>query len=196
MNSYLFRLTLSSVMAALCYVVMLPMMLIPGLFLTLFICFAAGVALGKGWGFLTGIVGMFLCSFFNPLGSALLPIMIAQMLGAGIAGWLGGAVRRVVISGHPKYVRYILMGLFGLITALAYHLLVDITDAWLWGPFWVRLQIGLTYSLVTIASNVVIFIVLYPALDTLESLVKSRRVSATQDRSSFLNAHHTSDYDL
>ncbi|MBU2625603.1 MAG: hypothetical protein KKG33_08585, partial [candidate division Zixibacteria bacterium] len=65
-----------------------------------------------------------------------------------------------------------------------------------WGPFWVRLQIGLTYSLVTIASNVVIFIVLYPALDTLESLVKSRRVSATQDRSSFLNAHHTSDYDL
>jgi len=196
MNSYLFRLTLSSVMAALCYVVMLPMMLIPGLFLTLFICFAAGVALGKGWGFLTGIVGMFLCSFFNPLGAALLPIMLAQMLGAGIAGWLGGAVRRVVISNHPEYVRYVLMGLFGLITALAYHLLVDITDAWLWGPFWVRLQVGLASSLVTIASNIVIFVVLYPALGILDSLVRSRRVSTTQDSSSSHNAYHTSDYNL
>lgn len=177
MNTYLFRLTLSSVMAALCYVVMLPLMLVPGLFLTLFICFTAGVALGKGWGFLTGIVGMFLCSYFNPLGSALLPIMLAQMLGAGISGWLGGAVGNLVISSRGKYFRYAIMGLFGLITALAYHVLVDLTDAWLWGPFWVRLQVGLASSLLTIASNVVIFVVLYPALGLFDNLVKSRRVS-------------------
>jgi hypothetical protein len=175
MNSYLFRLTLSSVMAALCYVLMLPMMFIPGLFLTLFICFAAGVALGKGWGFLTGIVGMFLCSYFNPLGSALLPIMLAQMLGAGLSGWFGGVARAAVISDNSKVVKILLMALFGLITALMYHLLVDVADAWLWGPFLVRLKLGIASSMLTIASNVVIFVILFPALILLNDLVRSRR---------------------
>lgn len=179
MNSYLFRLTLSSVMAALCYVLMLPMMFIPGLFLTLFICFSAGVALGKGWGFLTGLVAMFLCSYFNPLGSALLPIMLAQMIGAALSGWFGGTVRAAVVSKQPKYVTMLLMALFGLITALIYHVLVDVVDAWLWGPFLVRLKLGIASSMLTIGSNVVIFVVLLPALNVFDNLVRSRRVSVS-----------------
>ncbi len=175
MRSDLYAMALSAVFAALCYVTMLPLVGFYNVFLTLFICFTAGVLLGAGWGFLTGLVGMFLCSYFNPLGAALPPIMFAQMLGAGFAGWLGGVLGGRVPSGRRPLSQYALMGAFGLITALVYHVLVDLVDAWLWGPFWARLQIGLVSSLVTIISNIVIFVLLSPVLRVLTGVAQYRR---------------------
>jgi len=166
---------LSAMLAALCYVTMLPLVGFYNVFLTLFICFAAGVLVGPGWGFLTGVLGMFLCSYFNPLGAALPPIMLAQMLGAGISGLLGGLARRWAVSSRVNAVSLVAAGAFGLLTALIYHLLVDITDAWLWGPFWVRLQVGLASSLVTIISNIVIFIILFPVLKVVNGVLYGRR---------------------
>jgi hypothetical protein len=168
MKSPLYSMALSAILAALCYVAMLPMLALYNVFLTLFICYSAGVLLGPGWGFITGIVGTFICSFFNPLGPALPPIMAAQMLGAGLAGIVGGATSRIVVGGKPSAGRYVVMGLLGMITAVLYHLLVDAVDAWLFGPFWVRLQLGLLSSLVTVVSNIVIFVVLLPALRLLK----------------------------
>ncbi len=165
---------LSAILAALCYVTMLPLIGFYNVFLTLFICFAAGVMLGPGWGFLTGVVGMFLCSYFNPLGAALPPIMLAQMIGAGLSGLLGGWLSKMLTGRRAGVGIYILMGFLGLVTALFYHLLVDIVDAWLWGPFWARLQLGLISSLVTIISNIVIFVVLYPVLRALSGAVRIR----------------------
>jgi hypothetical protein len=175
MRSDLYALALSAIFAALCYVTMLPLVGIYNVFLTLFICFTAGTLLGAGWGFLTGLVGMFLCSYFNPLGAALPPIMLAQMLGAGFSGWVGGMVGKRLPITHYSLIHFILMGGIGFGTALVYHLLVDLVDAWLWGPFWVRLQVGLVSSLVTIASNVVIFILLSPMLRILRSVIQYRR---------------------
>lgn len=167
---------LSAILAALCYVTMLPLIGFYNVFLTLFICFAAGVMLGPGWGFLTGVVGMFLCSYFNPLGAALPPIMLAQMLGAGFSGLLGGMFSKFLTDRKAGIGIYALMGLLGFITALLYHLPVDIVDAWLWGPFWARLQIGLISSLVTIIANIVIFVVLYPVLKALTGAVRIRNL--------------------
>lgn len=174
MKSDLYAMALSAIFAALCYVTMLPLVGLYNVFLTLFICFTAGVLLGAGWGFLTGLVGMFLCSYFNPLGAALPPIMIAQMAGAGFSGWLGGMVRRRLPTDTLNVSAFTLMGLLGFITALIYHLLVDLTDAWLWGPFWTRLQLGLISSLVTIVSNIIIFVALFPVLKALRSAVRYR----------------------
>ncbi len=174
MKSPLYAMALSAILAALCYVTMLPLIGFYNVFLTLFICFAAGVMLGAGWGFLTGVVGMFLCSYFNPLGVAFPPIMLAQMVGAGFSGLLGGWFGKMLTGRGTSVSLYALMGILGLITALLYHLLVDIVDAWLWGPFWVRLQVGLISSLVTIISNIIIFIVLYPVLRTLSGAVRFR----------------------
>lgn len=166
---------LSAVFAALCYVTMLPLVGFYNVFLTLFICFAAGTLLGAAWGFLTGLVGMFLCSYFNPLGAALPPIMVAQMIGAGLSGWLGGIVGKHLPVERRSAVHFVIMGAIGLLTALFYHVLVDIVDAWLWGPFWERLQIGLASSLVTIVSNIVIFVILFPVLTTLRRVVQYRK---------------------
>ncbi|MCK4655875.1 MAG: ECF transporter S component [candidate division Zixibacteria bacterium] len=175
MRSDLYAMALAAIFAALCYVTMLPLVGFYNVFLTLFICFTAGVLLGAGWGFLTGIIGMFLCSYFNPLGAALPPIMLAQMIGAGFSGWLGGTVGRRLPMRQYSVIHFVLMGAMGLVTALVYHLLVDVIDAWLWGPFWVRLQIGLISSLVTIVSNVIIFVVLFPMLKVLRGVVQYRR---------------------
>jgi uncharacterized membrane protein len=166
---------LSAIFAALCYVTMLPLVGFYNVFLTLFICFTAGVLLGAGWGFLTGVIGMFLCSYFNPLGAALPPIMLAQMIGAGVSGLLGGVVGKRIPTGDYSFAHFALMGAMGFVTALMYHLIVDVVDAWLWRPFWVRLQLGLISSLVTIVSNVVIFIVLLPILKVLRGVVQYRR---------------------
>ena len=174
MKSDLYAMTLSAIFAALCYVAMLPMVGFYNVFLTLFICFAAGTLLGAGWGFLTGMIGMFLCSYFNPLGASLPPIMLAQMLGAGFSGWLGGVAGKRFVADPHSPTRFALIGGLGFVTALVYHILVDLADAWLWGPFWARLQIGLVSSLVTIVSNIVIFMVLSPVLKVLKGVVRYR----------------------
>jgi uncharacterized membrane protein len=175
MRSDLYAMALAAIFAALCYVTMLPLVGFYNVFLTLFICFTAGVLLGAGWGFLTGIIGMFLCSYFNPLGAALPPIMLAQMIGAGFSGWLGGIVVKRLPMQRYSVIHFALMGAMGFVTALVYHLLVDVVDAWLWGPFWARLQLGLISSLVTIVSNVVIFVILFPMLKVLKGVVQYRR---------------------
>lgn len=174
MRSDLYALSLSSILAALCYVLMLPLVGVYNVFLTLFICFTAGVLLGKGWGFLTGVVGMFLCSYFNPYGAALPPIMFAQMIGAGLSGILGGMSSGFIAQGRGKMLPAIIMGCLGFLTALLYHLPVDIVDAWLWGPFWPRLKLGLASSIVTLISNIIIFVVLYPALRMLRRSIRYR----------------------
>jgi hypothetical protein len=172
MKSPLYAMALSSLLAALCYVTMLPLIGLYNVFLTLFICFTSGVVLGPGWGIATGAVGMFLCSYFNPLGSSLPPILFAQMAGASFSGLLGGITRRFIIARKSKRLIYFVMAFMGLLTALIYHLLVDIVDAWLWGPFWVRLKIGIASSLVTIISNIIIFVVLFPVLRMLFRAVR------------------------
>jgi len=174
MNSDLYALSLSSILAALCYILMLPLVGFYNVFLTLFVCFTAGVLLGKGWGFLTGIVGMFLCSYFNPYGAALPPIMFAQMIGAGLSGVLGGITGGFVARHRGVFVPAVFMGFMGFVTALLYHIPVDITDAWLWGPFWPRLKLGLISSIVTIISNIAIFVILYPALKMLRRSIRYR----------------------
>ncbi len=167
MRSDLYALSLSAIFAALCYVLMLPLLGLYNVFLTLFICFAAGVLLGKKWGFLTGLLSMFLCSYFNPLGTPLPPIMLAQMLGAGLSGLLGGIMSGWVVRTAPSPAKSLTYALFGIATAVIYHVIVDIVDAWMWGPFWIRLQIGIVSSLVTVVSNTIIFILLGPAISLL-----------------------------
>lgn len=175
MRSPLYAMALSAIFAALCYITMLPLIGFYNVFLTLFICFTAGLLLGAGWGFLTGVIGMFICSYFNPLGAALPPIMLAQMIGAGFSGWLGSVAGNRLLGIRSAVLQYVLMGVLGFFSALVYHLLVDLVDAWLWGPFWVRFQLGLLSSLMTIVSNTIIFVVLYPVLKILKRTVQYRR---------------------
>jgi len=133
---------------------------IPNVELITLTIFFSGFFLSRFKGLLVGMVAMALFTFSNPLGPAVIPVVMAQVIGMGFIGFSGG-----IIGGRIKGVKSVLArGVFlaggGLFLTLFYDLLTNLAVAaafGLWEKWYAVVIGGLTFSLIHIVSNTVIF---------------------------------------
>lgn len=161
------------IFAALAYAGSLALMVIPNATLSILIVFFAGYCTGVVAGSLAGAIAAALISLFNPYGMVMLPLLAAQILGYLLIGALGGILRNRLET-RDSVLRIFLLILLGVVTALLYHIPVSLTDAWLFGPFFERLMMSLAFVLVTVVSNIIFFVVLFPVLAKLQKVAMFR----------------------
>ncbi len=157
------RVAAVGIFAALAYSGSFLLLAVPNVTLSLLLVFYAGYHLERFDGALVGLISALLISIFNPYGLAPLPVLGAQVAGYVLIGICGSVAVRILPE-QPRWICYLLLGLFGALTALFYVLPVSLADAFLFGPFWQRLWLSAPFSLVTVASNVIFFVILFPAL--------------------------------
>jgi hypothetical protein len=158
-----------AIFAALAYAGSFLLIAIPNATLSILLVFYAGFFLGPGGGALVGLVGSLLISLFNPYGFPAIPILFAQVSAYTCIGTIGGIAERW-LNRRRRLIYYILLALLGLLTAVIYQLPVSLADAWLFGPFRERLILSAGFAVITLASNVVFFVILFPALAKLKEL--------------------------
>jgi hypothetical protein len=148
--------------SALAYVMALASVYIPNVSLSFITIFACGAAFGYQTGMTSGGLGMFLWTVFNPFGMAPPPITVAQIIGMIIVGALGAAIAGSAIMKKVVPRGFWIYALLGLVSGLIFQIIVSGVSAWLFGPFWQSLSAGLTFALLTIISNGIIFPACYP----------------------------------
>lgn len=157
------------VFSALAYVGSFVLLTIPNATLSILLVFYAGYFLGIRGGVLVGMVSAAMISLFNPYGLAMLPIFVSQIAAYMVIGGVGGLLMDS-LSGDNHHRQLISLALLGLLTALIYQVPVSLADAWLFGPFWERLAISGGFALITIVSNMLFFVLLFPVLAKLKKV--------------------------
>lgn len=132
--------------------------------LVFFIVFSAGYMWGRTAGMLVGAIGMGITTFFNPFGPAMLPVMIAQVIGASLSGLIGASMYSLHLFDKSTFSLYGFLTLSALVCTICYFIPVNLIDSWIMQPFWERLYISSLWSLISVGSNILIFALLFPPL--------------------------------
>lgn len=133
---------------------------IPNVELITLTIFFSGFFLGKLKGMLVGIIAMALFTFFNPLGPAVIPVAIAQVIGMGLIGFTGGTIGNRIKGVKSVLTRGVFLAGGGFSLTLFYDLLTNLAVAaafGLWEKWYAVVIGGLTFSLIHIVSNTLIF---------------------------------------
>jgi len=151
-----------AIFTALAYVSALASVAIPNVSLIFIVVFFAGLLFGKGPGLMVGALGEFLWTSFNPYGMPAVPLILAQVIGMACVGLGGGFLsKKAFLRKHDRR-GYFIFALMGLFTASVFQILVSITLALLYGPFWPSLFSNLYFALITVISSTLIFGFSYP----------------------------------
>ena len=134
----------------------------PNVNLIFFIVFSAGFLWGVTSGILVGVIGMGLWTFFNPYGPAAIPIAVAQLAGAACSGIVGAIMRLTDWERNRPALLILKMCLAAVACTVLYYLPVNSMDAWLFRPFWPRFVTSAVWSVISLASNLLIFPLLFP----------------------------------
>ena len=141
---------------------------VPNVELVTTMIFLAGVLMRLKRGLLVGILGEFLFSALNPIGSGLLfpPMLIAQIAAMTVVCLTGALLRNYILNWKTSLPNVILIGAIGLLLTLFYDILVSAAYP-LSAGFKLRETVatiiaGLAFSVIHLISNTVIFIVLVP----------------------------------
>jgi uncharacterized membrane protein len=165
----------TALFSALIYVLSWATVSLPNVNLVFFVIFAAGFLWGGVVGAAVGIVGMGLWTTFNPYGPALPPIIVAQLIGASASGLIGAWFHR---SYHPGGHRWALAGKLAMAAVactVLYYLPVNAADAWLFRPFWPRFLTGLGWVGISLVSNIIVFPLLFRAVEYLYARERAYR---------------------
>jgi hypothetical protein len=157
-------LTRIALFAALCYVTSLATLALPNVKLLFFVVFSAGFLWGIGPGILVGLFGIGLWTFFNPFGPAGLPMSIVQMIGGAVCGIVGALFFYLPWEKMSRLMLSVSLILASLVVTLLFFVPVNLLDAWLFGPFWPRFWMGMSWSVFSIAANALIFPLLFRAV--------------------------------
>ncbi|RME19341.1 MAG: hypothetical protein D6800_14415 [Candidatus Zixiibacteriota bacterium] len=153
--------------AALVYVLSWASSALPNITPAFFVTFAAGYLWGALPGVLVGAIGMALWTVFNPYGPAALPIALAQVIGLALNGPTGALFRRRDFITGGKTRRFTAAAVAGLLCTLFFYLPVNVTDAWLFQPFWPRFWVSTAASGISALFNLIVFPLLFPAVEYL-----------------------------
>jgi len=136
-----------------------PLLAIPNIETFSLGLFLAGLFLGLSEGLAVAIVAGFIFILFNPNGpQTILLVGLAQEAGFILFAFFGSLLRKILLAPHlDKLIAIIIMAGSGLILTLIYDLATNLVFAVLFGPFWPALIGGLSFSLIHILSNIVIF---------------------------------------
>ncbi|MFQ5512423.1 MAG: ECF transporter S component [Candidatus Krumholzibacteriia bacterium] len=99
---------------------------IPNVELMTLSVFTAGYLLGAGYGAVVGVTSITLHSVFNPLGTALPPLLAAQIAGFALIGVAGAWPGRVIARMDKRWPAFVLSGAVGLVLTLTYDVLTNV----------------------------------------------------------------------
>ena len=141
---------------------------VPNVELMTAMIFLAGVLMGYKRGIIIGIVGEFLFSALNPMGSGLLfpPMLFAQIVAMTVVSFTGAALRIYVLTSKKGLLNIIIMGGVGLLLTLFYDILVSaafpVSAGFTLYEIIGTIIAGLAFSIIHIISNVLVFTLLVP----------------------------------
>ena len=127
--------------------------------------FLSGLLLGPFRGLLVGLLAELIFASLNPMGMSFLPLLTAQLLTMGLAGFAGG-LSAGILTIQSKYKRRIMLGLMGFLITLNY-------DFWTTMSFPLSvgfdskqtintLKLGIPFAIPHLLGNTAIFAVLIP----------------------------------
>jgi len=151
-------LIMTALFAALAAALGFALVEIPNVELITFTVFIGGVLLGVHSGLLVGLIGEGLFSGLNPLGSGLAipPLFLAQLIGFGLVGVVGG-----LIGQRLARLPFWLIGLIGALLTLVYELLAALATVLVFGVgeqgFWAYLLVGLPWLVIHLGVNFAVF---------------------------------------
>jgi hypothetical protein len=99
---------------------------IPNIELMTFTVFVSGYLLGVRLGIVVGAASSALHSVFNPIGAALPPLLVAQILGFALIGVAGATAGPLVTRLKNRGVAVTLAGILGFLLTLVYDVLTNI----------------------------------------------------------------------
>ncbi len=141
---------------------------VPNVELVTALIFMSGVLMGSRQGLIIGVIGEFLFSALNPIGSGLIfpPTMIAQIIAMAVIGTVGGILHNYILKWRPSATNCLLVFGLGFGLTLFYDILVSLAFP-LSAGFNVKEMIGvvmagLGFSLIHILVNALIFLLIVP----------------------------------
>lgn len=157
------QLALFSILTATCVGIQLSPRPVPNVEFTSIMTFFAGVAFGGLLGGALGALVMFINGFLSPWGFAGM-IMPFQMVSMAIVGFAGGSFRRYGVPKKPS--RAVMeSAITGAFLTLLYDIITNIGTAVISGiPIIIALVTGVTFAILHISSNAVIFGVAFAPL--------------------------------
>ena len=161
LRSYVLTAMFAGISAAAGYL----LMAVPNVEAFTVILFVAGVVLGFRRGLIAAVIAALLYFGLNPQGGLFPPLLAAQMLGIAAAPLAGSLFRRLKIKG---LCRTFTLALTAILTTLWYDLLTNLayplTVGFDFKGVMLTLAAGIPFSLIHIAGNIVMFVILVPPL--------------------------------
>lgn len=171
------KLVLIASFAALAVALGLAFLAVPNFELVTTTFFLAGYFLGTRDGVASAILGEFVYSLLNPLGSAAPPLLIAQILGMAIIAFCGSlaAKNRIVILSENRenstklnLTQAVYFGVFGMVLTLLFDFFTTVSFLLFSGlsftKFLASLIYGMYFYLIHIGMNTLIFALLLPVI--------------------------------
>jgi len=149
---------------------------IPNVKLFNFVIFTSGYLLGVWEGAIVGTMAMFIYTTFNPYNLGMfppLPLVAAQVFSMATMGAVGGLVFKFRLFNFSKFSAYLLMASLAIVFTLFYDLLTTLSSAFLFGKLLPTLIAGIPFTLVSLISNTIVFMVLTPLLPKLQHMLAS-----------------------
>lgn len=141
---------------------------VPNVELLTAMVFLSGVLMGFKRGIFIGVVGEFLFSALNPMGSGLLfpPMLAAQLVAMAVVSSIGALMRNFVLTSTHRLLNSIIIGGIGLLLTLFYDILVSaafpVSAGFSLREIVGTIIAGLAFSIVHLIGNTLVFILLVP----------------------------------
>jgi len=133
---------------------------LPNVELVSFTAALSGFVLGRTWGIIDGALIFGIYSALSPFGMAPLPLLLAQIIGGAFIGFLGALLRKKLNKAYFAAIIGILgTAFYDIITNAAGFVAFPTKQAFL-----AYIVAGLSFSIVHIVSNAVIFAILFPVI--------------------------------
>ena len=172
---------------------------IPNVELITTISFLAGLFLGSARGLLVGSLSMLIFSLFNPLGVPFIPVLMAQVVFMGLAGFTGGLWKPGIRRSKPHLLTIAGLAGTGLLLTLLYDVGTNAGFALSAGLMAQIVQIvgaGIAFSVIHLVTNTLFFATLVPAViaamktDTAHPLLPGPRKANSNHHSDKENNDH------
>jgi len=159
------RLAVSGGLVAAAFAIKYPLIGVPNVEPFTLAFFCVGYMFGPAWGLFVGAAGETIYATINPYGASIVPVWVAQIVGMGVAGMIGGWVGLMKNRLNWDRKRTIALAVgAGIAATLVFDLLTNLALAWGIGPFWPVMIAGIPFAGLHIASNALLFILIFPIL--------------------------------
>ena len=133
---------------------------IPNFEVMTLVVFCSGVLLGVRDGSLIGALAELIYSLLNPYGSAHPLVTLSQVCGVAAAGALGGVAARIDLASRAPFPRAVALASAAVGVTVWFDILTNLATGMVYGQVRAVLIGGIPFSLVHIASNLALFVVL------------------------------------